>query len=66
MLGNVEIAVFIVAAVLVLTGAAFVLRSEWAVAPTGRSGLLERLWIILPAAFLVLLLVLSARQGWLG
>jgi hypothetical protein len=66
MLGDVEIAVFIVAAVLVLTGAALVLRSEWAVAPAGRSGVLERLWIILPAAFLVLLLVLSARQGWLG
>jgi hypothetical protein len=66
MLGTVDVAVFIVAAVLVLTGGALVLRSEWAVAPAGRSGLLERLWIILPAAFLVLVLVLSARRGWLG
>ncbi len=51
----------IVASVLVVVAGGLVARADWAVAPTGRTGLFERLWVVLPAGFLVLLLVLTAR-----
>lgn len=58
------VAAFLIACALIAAGGALVARADWAVAPRGRGGLLERAWIVLPAAFLVVLLVLTARSAW--
>lgn len=55
---------FIAALVLIVVAGGLVARADWAVAPRGRGGALERLWVVLPAAFLVLLLVLVGRVVW--
>lgn len=52
----------IIASAMVAVAGGLVARADWAVAPKGRSGGWERLWIVLPAAFLVLLIVLAARK----
>ena len=51
----------IIASVLVAVAGGLVARADWAVAPKGRSGLFERLWVVLPAGFLVLLIALATR-----
>lgn len=51
----------IIASVLVAVAGGLVARADWAVAPKGRAGIFERLWVVLPAAFLVLLVALAAR-----
>jgi hypothetical protein len=51
----------IIASVLVAVAGGLVARADWAVAPKGRAGLLERLWVVLPAGFLILLIALAAR-----
>lgn len=57
-------AAFVIAFVLIVAGGGVVARADWAVAPRGRAGFLERLWVVLPAAFLVLLLALAAMEVW--
>lgn len=52
----------IIAFVLIAVGGGLVARADWAVVPRGRSGVVERLWVVLPAAFLVALIVLAARE----
>lgn len=52
----------IIASAMVAVAGGMVARADWAVAPKGRSGGWERLWVVLPAAFLVLLVVLAARE----
>jgi hypothetical protein len=51
----------IIATVMVAVAGGLVARADWAVAPKGRSGRWERLWVVLPAGFLVVLVVLAAR-----
>lgn len=58
-----SVAALVIASLLILVGGTLVARSDWRVAPRGRAGALERLWVILPAAFLVILLVFAARSG---
>jgi hypothetical protein len=58
-----EIAALVVATTLIAVGGTLVARSDWSVAPRGRAGVVERLWVVLPAAFLVLLVVLAARAA---
>lgn len=55
------IALLIASAMVALAGG-LVARADWAAAPKGRAGGWERLWVMLPAAFLVLLVVLAARE----
>ena len=52
----------IIASAMVAVAGGLVARADWSVVPRGRAGVLERLWVILPAAFLVLLIVLAARK----
>ena len=52
----------IIATAMVAVAGGLVARADWAVAPKGRGGVFERLWVVLPAGFLVLLIVLAARQ----
>jgi hypothetical protein len=59
-----SLAALLIACGLVVAGGTLVAVADWRVTPRGRSGMLERLWVILPAAFLVLLLVLAAREAW--
>ena len=61
MLGRLSAFAFIAALILIVLAGGVVARSDWAVAPRGRGGALERLWVVLPAGFLVLLLVLAGR-----
>ena len=51
----------IIATVMVAVAGGLVARADWAVAPKGRGGSWERLWVVLPAGFLVVLVVLAAR-----
>lgn len=55
---------FIAAMVLIVVAGGLVARADWSVAPRGRGGALERLWVALPAGFLVLLIVLVGRDVW--
>jgi hypothetical protein len=55
---------FIAALILIVAAGGAVARADWAVTPHGRGGALERLWVALPAGFLVLLLVLVGRVVW--
>jgi len=64
MLAGMSAAAFVVAFVLIVVGGGVVARADWAVAPRGRAGVLERLWVILPAAFLLVLLALTAVEVW--
>jgi hypothetical protein len=59
-----SLAALLIAFALIVVSGSLVARADWRVAPRGRAGALERLWVILPAAFLVLLLVLTARTVW--
>ncbi len=52
----------IIASAMVAVAGGLVARADWSVVPRGRAGVFERLWVILPAAFLVLLIVLAARR----
>lgn len=64
MLGPLSGFAFIAALVMIVLAGGLVARADWAVAPRGRAGILERLWVVLPAGFLVLLLVLAGRAAW--
>lgn len=55
---------FIAALILIAAAGGIVARADWAVAPRGRGGALERLWVVLPAGFLVVLLVLVGLVVW--
>ena len=59
-----SVAVVIIAFVLIAVGGVAVARADWAVAPHGRAGFFERLWVVLPAAVLLLLLGLTAVEVW--
>jgi hypothetical protein len=61
MLAVVDRYVLVAAVLLVAAPLTLILRSEWAAAGTGRGAALERLWVLLPIAFLVVLVVLVAR-----
>ncbi len=56
-----SVVTLVIAAGLITIAGGLVARSDLRVAPRGRAGTLERLWVLLPAAFLVLLVVLAAR-----
>ena len=64
MLGPLSAFAFIAALILVVLAGGLVAHADWRVAPRGRAGALERLWVVLPAGFLVLLLVLAGRAAW--
>ena len=64
MLAAVSAVAMVIALILIFAGGAVVARADWAVTPRGRAGLLERLWVLLPAAFLLVLLALAAREVW--
>ena len=55
-------AALVLAGILIAVGGLAVARADWAVVPEGRRQLQERVWVILPAAFLVALLVFAARE----
>jgi len=59
-----SLAALLIAFGLIAVGATLVAAGDWRVAPRGRAGALERLWVILPVAFLVVLLAFSARAVW--
>ena len=56
-----SVAALVISALLIIGAGGIVARADWALAPRGREGIFERLWVILPAGFLVLLLVFAAR-----
>ena len=62
MLERMALTALIIAATMIALAGGMVARADWAVAPRGRGGGWERLWVVLPAAFLVLLIVLAARR----
>ena len=64
MLGRLSAFAFIAALILIVLAGGLVARGDWRVAPRGRTGALERLWVVLPAGLLVLLLVLAGRAAW--
>jgi hypothetical protein len=53
--------VLVAAALLIAVPVTLIARSEWGAAGAGRAVALERLWVLLPIAFLVALVVLVAR-----
>lgn len=63
MLESMSVVALVIAVALIAVGGGMVARADWAVAPKGRAGFAERLWVILPAAFLVLLVVFTARAA---
>lgn len=57
-----ELTALIIASVMILVGGGMVARSDWAVLPKADGGPWERVWVVLPAAFLLLLIGLSAAK----
>ena len=53
--------VLLAAVLLIAAPVALIARGEWAAAGSARAAALERLWVLLPIAFLVVLVVLVAR-----
>jgi hypothetical protein len=57
-----DLIALIIASVMIVAAGGLVARADWALVPKGRTGGFERLWVILPATFLLLLIVLAARE----
>lgn len=59
---SVDLIALIIASVLIIVAGGLVARADWALVPRGRAGGFERLWVVLPAAFLLVLIAFAAQR----